>query len=631
MRARQAIARASSGIDRAQAWGRLDLAVLAGLTVLYLATIPFAITHLDLARDVASALAIARGEEFPLQGPIFAGRIHLGPVWYYLLALPLALTSSWTVTVAWIGLIGALKIPLAYAVGVRLDDRRTGLLLALLLLLPGWWTFETLLPLHTSLVATCTLLFVLALLRYEAGARPIDLGLAGLAFALALHAHPSTFGLAVLLVAVLVRELRRRRLTAAALAHLVAGALLPFLPYVVEQVRTDFPDWRQATQYLSDDRQLGSFAALPELIVGIVVTGPAALARGLMADVPAATSIAVGIAFVVWIAGLAGAALAIAREGRRARIMVAAAMTIVTALTVVLVRSWTPYYMVFVIWMFAAIVLALGLRTVDTTRWLRVATKVLVAIVVSWVAVTQVVIAHTLAGGGYRFAFFPLFDVKRAASPAGPMPFVPAYAVPKSGRWLCANTPAHVHGSYEVHLLHDYAVEAILRCRRRVGLTLGGEGEPATQWAGISQLVRERLPFEATTSFGPVDLVKVVQVIHPASGEPVPDPTRYPPVPGTFGAPYAIAIEFDAGADEAVLVTNAYFAFNLDPTVLAFAGGKPVPSIAQDRVSAAYACSDCGNMASVHWRLEIATSAFQRIDIVTFDRSQRGTDPGATR
>jgi hypothetical protein len=36
-------------------------------------------------------------------------------------------------------------------------------------------------------------------------------------------------------------------------------------------------------------------------------------------------------------------------------------------------------------------------------------------------------------------------------------------------------------------------------------------------------------------------------------------------------------------------------------------------------------------MASVHWRLEIVTSAFHRIDIVTFDRGKRGTDPGATR
>ena len=611
----------SADADGARSWSRLDVSVLAGLALLYLATIPFAITHLDLARDVSTALAIARGEAFPLQGPIFAGRIHLGPIWYYLLALPLAMTSSWMVAVAWIGILGSLKLPLAYAVGVRLQDRETGLLLAILMLLPGWITFETLLPLHTSLVATCTLLFVLALLRYAANARPADLGLAGLAYALALHAHPSTFGLGFILLVVVVQGLLRRSLSLAAFACLMAGAALPFLPYLVAQVRTDFPDWRQAAQYLADDRSVGSAAALPELLYGIVVKGPLTLGRAFMSDLWGATFVTVGIAVTAWIAGLGGACFALARNVQRARIAAGAIATLIAASTVVLVRSWTPYYMVFVIWIFAAITLALGMRALCAVAALRRVVAGLAALMVVWIAVTQVVIAHTLTEGAYRFAFFPLFDVKRADSAAGPMPFVPAFAMSSSGRWLCAASAPHVHGSYEVHLLHSYAVEAILRCGRVAGITLGGEaGDGAAQWSGVSRRIRSALPMTTSTELGPVGLARVAQVIHPTTGSPIPESIHYPPASGTFGAPYVNAIEFDASAGEVVLVTNAYFAFNLDPTIIAFANGKPVAAAAQDRVSTAYACVECG-AKPVHWRLEVTTSAFYRIDIVTVDRA----------
>ena len=61
----------------------------------YLGCAPFAITHLDLARDIGIALGIVDLERWPLSGPPLNGTLHLGPVWYYVLALPLWLTHSW--------------------------------------------------------------------------------------------------------------------------------------------------------------------------------------------------------------------------------------------------------------------------------------------------------------------------------------------------------------------------------------------------------------------------------------------------------------------------------------------------------------------------------------------------------
>src|SRR4029450_13838835 len=90
---------------------------LAAIVTLYLLPFPFSVMNFDLARDVAIASAIARGEAWPLEGPIFAGAIHAGPWWYYLFAIPFALGPSVLLAVLWVGVLAALKIPLAYMIG----------------------------------------------------------------------------------------------------------------------------------------------------------------------------------------------------------------------------------------------------------------------------------------------------------------------------------------------------------------------------------------------------------------------------------------------------------------------------------------------------------------------------------
>src|SRR5206468_1414961 len=128
---------------------RLSMLAIALLMVMYVGAIPFSIVHMDLARDMGIAHTIVTGEALPLQGPVFASAAHLGPVWYYLLAMLLWLTHSWLGTMLAIGAIASLKFPLAYMLGSRLIDGTFGLLWALMLTLPGWNTFESIYLLHT--------------------------------------------------------------------------------------------------------------------------------------------------------------------------------------------------------------------------------------------------------------------------------------------------------------------------------------------------------------------------------------------------------------------------------------------------------------------------------------------------
>ncbi len=93
--------------------------VTALLFALAVAIFPQAGLVIDSGRDLANAWLIAQGEFFPLVGPDIFGTWKLGPVWFYLLAVPLLFNGSLFTVSLWIGVSASLKIPLAYLLGRR--------------------------------------------------------------------------------------------------------------------------------------------------------------------------------------------------------------------------------------------------------------------------------------------------------------------------------------------------------------------------------------------------------------------------------------------------------------------------------------------------------------------------------
>jgi hypothetical protein len=82
----------------------------------------------DTARDIFYAWQLADGRQFPLEGPVFGAALHGGPVWFYVLAIPLLVTPGWLGLNLWVGLLTGMKYALAYACGARLAGRNFGLL-----------------------------------------------------------------------------------------------------------------------------------------------------------------------------------------------------------------------------------------------------------------------------------------------------------------------------------------------------------------------------------------------------------------------------------------------------------------------------------------------------------------------
>jgi len=597
---------------------RADALALGAIVLVYLAGLPFSITHLDLARDVGIALDIARGTQFPLEGPVLASSFHLGPIWYYLLALPLWFTGSWLATIVFVGVLSASKFVLAYAVGARLVDRMFGLLWALALLLPGWNTFETMLMLHTSLIAAAMLMLAWCVVRFQETGSAFHAAAAGLLLALTLHAHPSTYGLVLVAGLFVAYRALARNHRIATCAAAAAAFVVPFVPYLVAQARTGFPDVPRAASYLAATDRTGSLFALPAFLRGVLLTGPEAIAGDFFGERSLAPWF-FGIAYaLVGAVALAGLARWLVRGVHRPLIGATVALIAWLAISVVVVRQSTPYYMTFVVLVPLAGLIALGLRASLELPLGRRLVAVAAAIAATLATATAFATSATLAAGAYPFAFYPLFDVKLPRSGGAPLPFVPAYAIAGSGDRLCPQREIVVHGAYAVHLLHDYAIEAALRCARGPVIHLIGRApDGAPHIVGMSATIEAGLGLHSPQRLGPLALMPVEQVIAPAVGAVMSEPRRYPPAVGEYGPQKVATLTFDAGAGERVLVTQAYFAFAPGPSVVASVDGTPVGASARDALTTAFACPRCDPATRHRWTLDITTTAMDRIDVVT--------------
>src|SRR5215472_4434960 len=67
------------------------LALMAAYTLGYAWSTPSA----DTADELLRAYDIRHGIAFPFEGPFLGGALHLGPLWWYLTALPLFVSQSW--------------------------------------------------------------------------------------------------------------------------------------------------------------------------------------------------------------------------------------------------------------------------------------------------------------------------------------------------------------------------------------------------------------------------------------------------------------------------------------------------------------------------------------------------------
>lgn len=586
------------------------------LMLLHMAVYLHSASVVDTARDIYNAWNIAQLSNFPMEGPSLAGVLHLGPVWFYLLSVPLFFSSDWIGIALWAGLIAALKYPLAYHLGRLLAGQSYGLVFAGLLALPGWGIVSFLIINHVNAVETATLFAILCLAAWRSTGKPYWLMLLPPAVVLGVHAHPTVYVIGLIAIGVLVPDAYRGRI---AWRWLLAGVVLgafPVLPYVASQAAQGWPEWTTGSEYVVGQNMLYNLAGIPRLVRGILVDGPVAaytviLNLGITGLVIAGLQVALfgaGMLAAVWIAFRPG------MDGSLARILLAA--WIVAVIGVALIREVTPYYMVLVLTPFSAGLAAHGLLALR-----KPARRILEWTVTAAAPALLALVLVRLAGiGTSGLLYIPgesLADVRRGDLTASEaLAYFPARARAQLAAFLCAHDgPLTMHGYGSLVLEQSYALEARMRCGKD-DLYLGGR-TPGGHVIGVRRADAEALALTGGRDIGSLRIFTVARVVHPGNPVEVPAGDVYPPRPYVSGLPVTRAVDTPVDPEQWLVITNLYEHW-MPADYEVRVDGRPVGPVLSTRSSGYFRCAACDPVSGGGWRIEITAPAPEFVEIVTF-------------
>lgn len=195
----------------------------------------------DQVRDGTIALEILSGQNFPLVGPLAAsGTFKLGPLFYYLLAIPYGWSANPAVGVAFLNVLNLLSIYLTYRLGTEMFGSPVGLVAAALYAVFPMAVLSGKALWNPGFIPVFTTLFLLTLWRFLVGRRPWVLALVLLFLGVLLQIHMSGAIFAVLLPVILL--LYRSSLPRWPLLTGLLGVALLYAPYLLFEFQHGFPD-----------------------------------------------------------------------------------------------------------------------------------------------------------------------------------------------------------------------------------------------------------------------------------------------------------------------------------------------------------------------------------------------------
>jgi len=599
----------------------VDAGLVLALTLLAAAMGPLAALIIDSGRDLASAYAVAQGLEFPAYGPGLFGTWKPGPVWFYLLAVPLAVTGSIGATAGFAGLLAAMKIPLAFALGRRARGVAAGLAFAACVALPGWSTLGQLVLSHTMLVEAGVLATLL--LAWLAGTRASGLLLAcaALLLALAVHAHPTALVAAPAVAWAAWRVLRERPVGRAGgssrgwawLALAAAAFVLPFAPALVAEARSGWPQLAGTAAYAMGGDYLARLDRFDEVLRGATF-GQAAFVRDfLLARWAPLGWLAWTLGLAVTFAALVGAAVAVARDR-----LVAAVFALAGAgwLFVLLLRDATPAWMVYALAPLDAALLALGWVALFPARWKLPAARAIAGLAI---VASAGLLAERLLVVRDGTQYLPTASVADIAVPPARDPpvrfWMPAPAHDALFARACGLPGAvSLHGDLAAALHFGQGVAAALHCPP--GQAAFGGQAPRTL-AGVPRTLARDLGIAGEPTAWGFVLATPVRVVHPAQPRPYATHTRYLlddylPRVGR-DAPARVSVHTACAPDDVLAITDLVPGLN-EPFEARFRH-TPAPLLGQTIATRYFACPP-----EAQWSLEVIALDADAVGIAVLRR-----------
>ncbi len=507
--------------------------------------------HMDTARDWAQALAIANGDAWPRVGPNIGRAFDLGPIWYYVLALPFALGASVSGVALWVGALFGSQYWFAYRLGCRFIGLPLGgALAAVALTLPNWQAVHMAGTTHTVLAVALTLAALCACIAWHDQPRAWRAALAGLVCAAAIHAHPTTGLVTVIWCAMLVRK----AIPAAQKWQYFALFLLSFMLLFAPLIGANSPLLAP-----SNPISLPHFFANVQTIPSVfwhAIADAAPVQLALTAD----GEVNAGLRVTIWLTCLFlafGGGLRTLRRKRAshhfpkniaAAIGIAVALIIFSVLGALGVRGFVTFYMLAPLSALAPLLLALGWGQWRSTS----IHSALIASLFGLHLINANALISAVRGDGLHMNIASVVYVGKpnALSPWPIKPMWPQVDLPVLGRFLCAHPNAALHGpaAVGIDLVSDVLTRA--QCPPGKRATLGGANPSRTHWTGLPCKV---LPSLDRT--GSVCWHRVLRVAR-SNEMPAADSGVHPP---RFHAQNAIT-KFDLSvpiaADEMLIVTH---------------------------------------------------------------------------
>lgn len=173
--------------------------------------------------------------------------IHQGPIWTYMLVLPMSMFKFEPVSGGYLGsLIGVATVYLMYLIGRKLFSKNIGLIASLLYAFSPIIIMHSRFPYHTNPIPFFTVLFLFAFASWIKGNInyfPFIIFLLGVLYNLEI----ATFVFAIIIVLVIVWGFFRNKKWAIGLINkksislTIIGFLIPMLPFLLHDVKNGFP------------------------------------------------------------------------------------------------------------------------------------------------------------------------------------------------------------------------------------------------------------------------------------------------------------------------------------------------------------------------------------------------------
>lgn len=231
----------------------------------------------DQARDAHVAREIVAGRLFPLVGVEIGGSSShtWGPLYFYLLAVPFAISSDPSLAVGFLGVLTVAGVVLAYRLGRAMFGPEVGLITAALFATYPRAVVGTKALSNVAPVPLLTVLLFLCLFALVAHRRSAMLIPTMVMLAVLLQFHLSAIALVV--VVCLVMALFRPPVRPVHLGLGLVCALALMSPFLVAQLRGGFQDLTSLMAYGAGETQAPGLSGLRRLVIDTLVIHPDAV------------------------------------------------------------------------------------------------------------------------------------------------------------------------------------------------------------------------------------------------------------------------------------------------------------------------------------------------------------------